>query len=157
MKRIVILVLTGFCFFLFVQSANSACANLAWNPNTEGDLAGYKVYVTVVSGDYIGVIPIDVGNVTEIQVEVLGLDHYYFTLTAYDSGSNESGKSNEANLLITEPNQGCYDSLTPTGLKIINISMVGPMVIVASWHTDMRHGFSQSWSLLWPNSNPSVN
>jgi hypothetical protein len=62
---------------------------LAWDPNTEPDLAGYKVYFGTRSRNYDFVS--DVGSTT--QYTVTGLQpntRYYFTLTAYDTSRNES-------------------------------------------------------------------
>src|SRR5439155_23215763 len=44
----------------------TAQVTLAWDPNTEPDLAGYKVYVGTTSGVYS--TPINVGNVTTYTV-----------------------------------------------------------------------------------------
>ncbi len=49
---------------LFISSTNvySAQATLAWTPNSESDLAGYKVYYGNSSGIYDN--SVDVGNKT---------------------------------------------------------------------------------------------
>ena len=67
---------------------------LAWDSNTEPDLAGYRIYVGLASGDYDP--PIDVGNVNETTLTGLieGTD-YYFAATAYDLDDNESAYSDE--------------------------------------------------------------
>jgi hypothetical protein len=68
--------------------------NLAWNANTETDLAGYKVYVGTTSGVYSTTY--NVGKI--ISYTVTGLapgDVYYFAVTAYDTGGFESVVSNE--------------------------------------------------------------
>jgi hypothetical protein len=67
---------------------------LAWDPNTEPDLAGYTIYYGTQSGIYD--FTIDVGNVT--QYTVTGLEpatQYYFSVTARDSSGNESDFSAE--------------------------------------------------------------
>ena len=43
--------------------AQAATINVSWNPNTEPDLSGYKLYHGTASGQYGE--PVDVGNVTE--------------------------------------------------------------------------------------------
>ncbi len=74
-------------------------ATLTWNPNTEPDLAGYRIYVGLTSGVYG--LPIDVGNLTTYQVTNLALGQtYFFALTAVDTSNNESGFSNEASKSI---------------------------------------------------------
>lgn len=72
----------------------SGIIKLAWDPNIETDLAGYKIYYGVASRTYTTVI--NVGNVTTYSVH--GLDQgvtYFFAATAYDTSNNESGYSNE--------------------------------------------------------------
>jgi len=68
--------------------------SLAWDANTESDLAGYKVYYGTASGSYGA--PISVGKVTSYQLGGLTPGQTYFiTLTAYDTAGYESGFSNE--------------------------------------------------------------
>jgi len=84
--------------------AHSADVTLAWDPNSEPDLAGYRVYYKEAfsgppyngSGATEGDSPIDVGNVTEFTVHGLtdGVT-YFFVVTAYDTEGFESGYSNE--------------------------------------------------------------
>jgi len=69
--------------------------NLAWNANTEPDLAGYKVHVGTASGVYT-LLNVDVGNVTSFTVTGLAPGAvYFFAVTAYDTSGFESGVSNE--------------------------------------------------------------
>jgi hypothetical protein len=81
-----------------VSNVSSTPITLLWNANTESDLAGYKVYVGTTSGVYS--TPIDVGNVTSFVVPGLtpGIQ-YYFVVTAYDTSSNESARSNEVSAI----------------------------------------------------------
>jgi hypothetical protein len=68
--------------------------NLAWNPNTETNIAGYKLYMGTTSGVYGA--PIDVGPVTTYIVKnLLGGKTYYFAITAYNTSGVESAKSAE--------------------------------------------------------------
>jgi hypothetical protein len=74
---------------------------LAWDPNTEDDLAGYNVYYGIQSGDYDSVI--DVGNVIQYMVSDLEPDtQYYFVVTAYDTSGNESDFSEEVDSITSE-------------------------------------------------------
>lgn len=90
-----------------VRSASFASDQLSWDANTEPDLAGYKLYYGYAArtsnnppGGYPNVI--DVGNITSFTLASLNdnVDHY-FSLTAYDTSSNESSFSNEAAKLAT--------------------------------------------------------
>ena len=74
---------------------------LAWDPNTEDDLAGYNVYYGIQSGDYDSVI--DVGNVIQYMVSDLEPEtQYYFAVTAYDTSRNESDFSEEVDSITSE-------------------------------------------------------
>src|SRR5690606_36058224 len=73
--------------------ARSETVSLAWNPNSESDLAGYKLYRGSSSGQYDWVR--DVGMSTSIQVEDLKPNQtYFFTVTAYNTANLESDPSN---------------------------------------------------------------
>ena len=95
--------------------AQAATVQVTWNPNTEPDLAGYKIYYGTASGVYGD--PIDVGNVTGHVMEITPQHGatYYFALTAYDTSGNESGYSDEATCFV--PDSGAPEK--PTGLKAI--------------------------------------
>ena len=78
----------------------SKYASLSWDApitNADGtpltDLAGYKIYYGISSGDYSVII--NVGNVTAYRVRNLAPGTYYFAVTAYDKEGNESAYSNE--------------------------------------------------------------
>lgn len=73
---------------------DSASATLAWDANSEPDLAGYRIYYGNASGSYP--TSIDVGKATTCTVS--GLDPrltYYFAATAYNTAELESDPSNE--------------------------------------------------------------
>ena len=95
--------------------AQAATVQVTWNPNTEPDLSGYKLYHGTASGQYGE--PVDVGNVTGHVMEITpeyGATHY-FAVTAYDTSGNESGYSDEASCFVpdgSEPER-------PTGLRAI--------------------------------------
>ncbi|MDO8955978.1 MAG: fibronectin type III domain-containing protein, partial [Deltaproteobacteria bacterium] len=69
--------------FIFSQDIFASQIRLAWDPNTESDLAGYKVYYGTASGTYG--TPVDAGNVTIYTLTSLTLAQTYFVaVTAYD-------------------------------------------------------------------------
>src|SRR3972149_2601731 len=75
---------------------------LAWDPNTEADLAGYKVHIGTSPGAYSQ--SIDVGHVTTFTVPgLLAGETYYLALTAYDIFANESGFSSQVRTTIPKP------------------------------------------------------
>jgi hypothetical protein len=75
---------------------------LSWNPpttNEDGttliDLAGFKLYYGIQSGQYSQVI--NVGDYTTAEIGDLGSGTYYLVVTAYDTYGNESSFSKEIN------------------------------------------------------------
>ena len=69
-------------------------ATLAWDANTETDLAGYRLYYGNAAGSYPN--RVEVGNRTTCTVD--GLDpakSWRFVVTAYNASGQESTRSNE--------------------------------------------------------------
>ena len=86
---------------LISSSASAAQLRLAWDANTESDLAGYKVYYGTGSGTYGS--PINVGKVTTCTLNSLTPGQtYYIAVTAYDTSDNESGYSTEVRGIPTD-------------------------------------------------------
>ncbi len=87
---------------LTLNAPSTSSATLAWDPNTEPDLVGYKVYIATAPGAYppapIATLPkTALGHVaTGLQVGTT----YFFTITAYDKAGNESVKSVEVSKSI---------------------------------------------------------
>lgn len=90
----------GCLFLCFIFVGNSSLISqtksliISWDPNSEADLMGYKVYYGLSSRNYNTVI--DVANQTRYTVDGLSEDiSYYFAVTACDSALNESEFSEE--------------------------------------------------------------
>jgi fibronectin type 3 domain-containing protein len=80
--------------FLMAPGVHSAQVTLAWDPNQENDLAGYRLYYGSASRNYSQVI--DVGNANQHNVSGLAAGAtYYFAVTAYNSQGLESNYSQE--------------------------------------------------------------
>lgn len=81
-----------------LASAATTTVNLAWDANTEVDLAGYKLYqatqVSGVCGTFTVVQPTILKPATTTSVTGLVDGAYCWKLTAYDTVNNESGFSN---------------------------------------------------------------
>lgn len=114
MKNITILVLL---FVLFIcNTVYSAQATLSWNPNSESDLAGYKIYYGNASRVYT--TDIEVGNVTSYTIYNLTEGYtYYFAATAYDFSGNESGYSNEVSYAVPD-----IAPLPPANLRLSGVN-----------------------------------
>ncbi|OEU63361.1 MAG: hypothetical protein BBJ57_13710 [Desulfobacterales bacterium PC51MH44] len=97
-----------------LHSASAAQITLAWDPNTESDIAGYKVHHGTSSSNYSS--SVDVGNTTKYTLT--GLQEgstYYFAVTAYDYSGNESVFSPELIHTIAANNNPPNAPSTPTG------------------------------------------
>jgi hypothetical protein len=82
--------------------ARAEQATLAWDANTEIDLAGYKVHYGTASGSYTS--SMDVQKVTTAVVTGLTAGRtYYFVVTAYNAANNESGYSNQVSYSVPAP------------------------------------------------------
>ena len=74
--------------------AYSAEVSLTWDPNTEPNLDGYKIYYGFETDNYV--FTIDVGDRTSYAVTGLEENRtIYFVATAYDVNGNESDYSKE--------------------------------------------------------------
>jgi hypothetical protein len=77
-------------------------ATLEWDPNTETDLAGYRVYYGPVSRSYTNVL--EVGNVTSNTLSgLVSGAQYFFAVTAYNIYGDESDFSNEVAFTVPDP------------------------------------------------------
>jgi MYXO-CTERM domain-containing protein len=100
------------CLVLLTASASAQASTitLAWDPNSEADLAGYKVYYDTDSGPPYsgtqaqeGASPIDVplmslADATMPELVLHGMPScttFYFAVTAYNTSSQESDYSSE--------------------------------------------------------------
>ncbi len=99
-KWLAILLIISTCILFDAHFCQAAEIKLAWNSNTEEDLAGYDVYYGTSSGIYDHVVDARMGTqlpgeITTYTLKGLTLGQTYFiAVTAYDS-SNESEHSNE--------------------------------------------------------------
>lgn len=97
MKKIWLLITLG---LLVSSPLFAADAHFVWSPNSETNLAGYKIYYGTASRQYAA--PVDVGTGTIVADKVYGAvtglttgTTYYFAATAYDTDGFESGYSTE--------------------------------------------------------------
>lgn len=95
------------CIFALVTPtlrAESAggTVRIAWDPNPEKELAGYKVHYGTASGSYDR--SIDVGNTPTVALSGLTLGTtYYVAVTAYSSLAIESEYSEEISVVVEPP------------------------------------------------------
>ena len=88
--------------FLFVFSPYSllaATVNLAWNPSTGSNIAGYKMYYGTSSKNYS--YNVNVGKSTSCSLSGLTAGKkYYFAATAYNTSNAESAYSSEISYTV---------------------------------------------------------
>jgi len=101
-----ITVLFALCSFLFPSIVHAAQIRLVWTPNSEPDLAGYKVYYGITHGgpyNSPGSPKIIIGNIPTYTLTGLTPGQkYYIVVTAYDQ-YNESIYSDEVSGFLTGP------------------------------------------------------
>ena len=107
---------TVLAIVLLAAASHAAQVKLAWDPNTEANLAGYKVSYGTASGTYSTVV--DVGKVTTYTIANLADSKtYYFAAVAYNTSGASSGYSNQVTFTTPAPTANGSPSTptTPTG------------------------------------------
>lgn len=107
------IVVVGTC-----TASRAADASFTWLPNTEADLAGYKIHYGPGTRNYTDVV--DVGMPDPIDgrihftIDPVPDGETFFAATAYDSKGNESDYSDE---LSFDPPPGSVK-----GLQVVNVT-----------------------------------
>ncbi|MGD8298861.1 MAG: hypothetical protein PVG67_20835, partial [Desulfobacterales bacterium] len=94
-----ILLTLNFSFFLISDTSAATQASFRWEPNTEPDLAGYRIFHREQGRDYDYANPIWEG--TDTYCTIYDLDEsktYFFVARAFDNEGYESENSLEASL-----------------------------------------------------------
>ncbi len=71
---------------------------VSWNANSESDLAGYYLHHGTQPGVYTDKIWVD--NVTSYDFGTLDMTDHFFAISAVDTASNESGRSEEVSISL---------------------------------------------------------
>ena len=110
-------------------NARAADAVFSWLPNSETDLAGYKIHCGIAPKAYT--ITADVGKPALVDGRVVGgvsglaeSTTYYCAATAYDVAGNMSGYSNEVTVAI-----GDISPTAPGGLQYM-VNFSGVMTLI---------------------------
>ncbi|HUK55512.1 MAG TPA: Ig-like domain-containing protein [Nitrospiria bacterium] len=114
--RTPLILIFSFClFFSGVLPAWSQTAQLSWDPNTDPDLGGYKIYYGTSSRNYSQ--SVDAGRAVNYEITgLLGGVIYYFAATAYNTAGQESAYSNEVTYMSgnSSPVAGPLATITVT-------------------------------------------
>lgn len=116
MRKILVLLCTILLFLIVPAITAAVQLLLTWAPNSEADLAGYRIYIaSQAGGPYMqaGLAPTSLAPAFSYDVPAGSERMYYFVITAYDNAGNESGYSNEAGIYIDNVMPG-----NPMGLQI---------------------------------------
>lgn len=131
-----LLVVLASVLFAAALPAWGGTASLAWDPVTDTDLAGYRVYYGTSPGVYTQ--SVDVGNVTQTTISGLtDCTMYYFGVKAYDTAGNQSTTySNE----ISGWSRPVVTSATPSAAE------QGRTLAVTIAGTDFQSGATAAFS-----------
>jgi hypothetical protein len=87
-----------------ITNAYAAQVTLAWDPNTESDLAGYKIYYGNSSRKYTRSIDVKDRNAKTCTIsDLIEGQTYYFASTAYNTSLLESVYSAEVSCTVNAP------------------------------------------------------
>lgn len=105
------LLVAFYCSFL--SSVKAGDVIVKWDPNTETDLLGYKIYWGTSSRNYNDVK--DVGKITgDTIANLVEGQEYFFAVTAYDTAYNESDFSIEVSHTVA------VKDIIPPGIYSVN-------------------------------------
>jgi hypothetical protein len=108
-----------FLLGVIAQTMMARSVELAWEPSSDNDLAGYRLYFGTASNVYS--YSLDLGDLTNTMIK--GLDNdasYFFIITAYTTTGAESLPSNEiVSPLILPP------APVPITGRLLNLSVRG--------------------------------
>jgi chitinase len=125
---------------------------LAWNANTETDLAGYKIHYGTSSCTYT--TSLDVHNVTTYTVTGLSAGQtYFFAASAYNASGLQSGHSNEVSHTIPATNAAPSTPSPPSGPSsaMVNTALAftttatDPNGHVLAYRYDWGDGVESNW------------
>lgn len=124
MKRIsFILAVLFYIVFVLSTFCNAAEVTLAWDANTEPDLAGYRIYKTLTPDQYIFVKDDPDNNnkvwegTTTTATILVDEGQCWFVATAYDISGNESWPSNQV-VYLMQPTNICLTDMSDDNFDV---------------------------------------
>jgi hypothetical protein len=131
------------------KPASAQSINLAWDANTESNLAGYRVYVGTVSGSYSQSFDVPASQTTYSFLNPISGTRYYFAITAFNTSGTESSRSNEVSAIFSVPDSTLPNVAitTPAG----NVTVTNGTLAMAGTASD-NVGVTQ---VTWVNSTGS--
>ena len=128
--------------------------NLAWDPNSESDLAGYIVRYGVASGHYTNSTTVGKTTTAVISGLVSGVT-YYFVVVAYNTSNLQSDPSNEVTTSFTPPppSSNTPPTLSAIADRTINEDTTSPAI---SFTVGDAETPAASLGVSFASSNPSL-
>jgi hypothetical protein len=109
------IIISGWLTFVtcWVSGVQGASVTLAWNPDPDTNLAGYRVYSGTTRGVYTQ--RIEVGKTTSVSISNLAAGRtYFFAVTVYNTAYMESAPSNEVSYTVPASTRTPKPTPTPT-------------------------------------------
>src|SRR5687768_16036901 len=125
-------------FFFYLTPVYGIDVNLAWDPNTESNVASYNVYFGTASRTYGS--PINVGNRTAFTVTGLTGTVFYFAVTAVDTAGVESGFSSEVVVSLL-----CTFAISPGSITVGQGAITGSVAVTAAGGCNWAATSNASW------------
>jgi len=124
-------------YVLFSTGVNAGDVIVRWDPNTEPDLLGYKVYWGTSSRNYTDFG--DAKNNTSYRVPDLpeGIE-YFFAVTAYDTALNESDFSTEVSYTVP------FSDIDPP--LIASVNLISATELDLTFNEDVTNTSAQNLS-----------
>ena len=133
-----LLLCVGLIVLFFSVPVMAAQVTLAWDSNTESDLAGYRVYYGTASRNYS--MFIDVGRVNTYTVSGLTDGRtYYFAATAYNTSNVESAYSSEVS------HRTCTYSISPPSASVAPQATTGAVQVTTQTGCPWTASSGASW------------
>ena len=128
----------AFCLMAVAAAADTREVCLGWDPNTEPDIDGYRLYSGTARGGPYNQIGSVKHPTTEFCLQVSGPPGHrtYFVATAVDVAGNESGYSNEVYYEIPQP-PDTTPPAPPRGLRVWFRQVINSLI---QWLRSIRVG-----------------
>lgn len=101
------------------QSVSAQSIKIAWDPNTEGDLAGYRVYIGTASRSYSQSYEVAGDTPVFAYLNPVPGTRYFFAVTAYNQVGLESELSNEVSAVYEAASiPAAPELVSPSGVDL---------------------------------------
>jgi hypothetical protein len=145
MRKIITLLafVLSLSFLCVVKAQTLATVTLAWSPSPSANVAGYKIYYGISSGNYISAVPVFGATTTNVTIKgLISGATYYFAATSCDSSGNQGVFSPEISAVaaLTEITMTLTSVLaSPAGQFSFAVSGVSGYQCVVQASTDLMN------------------